>query len=378
MALMPDPTIAMTPIARSPRSHLPHILAALYAAAIVFASLQPFGPWLASPEGEPFWLLSTKMRTTRFDWLLNVVSYVPLGVFVALIPRRAHPVRRVAMGALAGFVLSFVMETLQAWLPTRDASLLDWATNTLGAGIGGALSAWIARRARLKRALSGARHAWFLDGKLGDVGLALMALWLVAQANPGVGLFAISWDPSAQIAGEVVPRDVVAFLTDAFESALQCVGMGLFVALLVRERRLFGAAIVTLIVAAMLAKGVVSAAMLRSAPWQSWLRPEVTFGVAIGALLLLLTASLARPVMVVACTVALLLSVALPPLVTDQQSVHVTLTLFNWRYGQLLNFNGLTHTVLLAWPLAATVWLFALAGQPDWGDGGTERQARIS
>ena len=29
------------------------------------------------------------------------------------------------------------------------------------------------------------------------------------------------------------------------------------------------------------------------------------------------------------------------------------LTLFNWRYGHLLNFNGLTRSVLLAWPLAA-------------------------
>jgi hypothetical protein len=317
------------------------------------------------------------MRTTRFDGIVNVIAYLPLGMFVALMPRRAHPVRRIATGALAGFVLSFAMETLQAYLPTRDASLLDWATNTLGAAGGGALAAWFARSAHLKRAVSNARNRWFMGGKLGDAGLALLTLWLVAQSNPGIGLFAISWDPSAQVAGSAPPREFAAFLIDAFESALQFVGVGLFVALLVRERRLFGAAILALIVAVSIAKGGVAAAMLRPEPWQSWLRPEISFGIAVGALLLLAAISLARPVMIVVSTVALLLSVALPPLVIDQQSVHITLTLFNWRYGQLLNFNGLTHTVLLVWPLAAGAWLFALAGQPNWGAGETGVKAGV-
>jgi VanZ family protein len=356
----------MTPIPRLPHSHLPHILAALYTAAIVFASLQPFGPWLAPPAGAPFWALSPDVRSTRFDWLLNIVAYAPLGLFAALVPRRAHPVRRIATGAVAGFVLSFAMETAQAYLPTRDASLLDWITNTLGAAGGGALAARFARSPRLKRAITGARNRWFIGGKLGDAALALLALWLVAQSNPAIGLFAISWDPSAAL-GATPPRDVAAFLVDAFESALQTLGMGLFIALMVRERRYLGAAIVALIVIATASKGGISMAMLRPPPWQSWLRPEISFGIAVGALALLAFIELARPVLIVACTVALLLSVAVPPIVSDTQSLHVTLTLFNWRYGQLLNFNGLTHTVLLAWPLAATAWLFALAGQPGWG-----------
>ena len=41
--------------------------------------------------------------------------------------------------------------------------------------------------------------------------------------------------------------------------------------------------------------------------------------------------------------------------------------MFSWSYGHLLNFNGLTHLVLLAWPLVASAYLFVLAGQPDWG-----------
>jgi len=44
------------------------------------------------------------------------------------------------------------------------------------------------------------------------------------------------------------------------------------------------------------------------------------------------------------------------------------LGLFSWSYGQLLNFNGLTHTVLLVWPAVASLFLFALAGRPGWGE----------
>jgi hypothetical protein len=47
---------------------------------------------------------------------------------------------------------------------------------------------------------------------------------------------------------------------------------------------------------------------------------------------------------------------------------HAPLWVFNWSYGHLLNFNGLTHTVVLLWPIAASIVLFALAARPDWGE----------
>jgi hypothetical protein len=34
----------------------------------------------------------------------------------------------------------------------------------------------------------------------------------------------------------------------------------------------------------------------------------------------------------------------------------------------LLNFNGLTRTVLMLWPIAASAYLFVLAGRPGWGE----------
>ena len=43
------------------------------------------------------------------------------------------------------------------------------------------------------------------------------------------------------------------------------------------------------------------------------------------------------------------------------------LATFDWHYGQLLNYNGLTRAALLVWPLLTAAWLFALAGRPAWG-----------
>ena len=120
-------------------------------------------------------------------------------------------------------------------------------------------------------------------------------------------------------------------------------------------------------VAAFLLKGLAAWLVLKPAAWEAWLKPGVAFGIAAGSLVLLLTAFMPRPAQVAACAIALLSSLLLPLAGSDLTALPAPLTLFNWRYGHLLNFNGLTHTILLVWPLAASAWLFALAGKPAWG-----------
>ena len=71
--------------------------------------------------------------------------------------------------------------------------------------------------------------------------------------------------------------------------------------------------------------------------------------------------------MIALCGIALLSSLLTPLVASDLLAARAPLTLFSWRYGHLLNFNGLTHTVLLLWPVAAAAWLFALSGRPAWG-----------
>ena len=69
------------------RTRLPHVLATLYGVAIVYASLEPFHPWL--PPQTPFFLFVTGQHWIRYDALLNALAYVPFGFFVALLRRGA-------------------------------------------------------------------------------------------------------------------------------------------------------------------------------------------------------------------------------------------------------------------------------------------------
>jgi len=364
----------MSATERRHRTLLPHALALLYSLAIAYASLQPFTPWLPPADGAPFWPFAPwPPRWTRFDMLANVLAYVPFGLFVALTAQRASPVTRAVHALCAGVTLSFGLETLQMFLPFRDANMIDLAANTAGTLAGAMLAAIIVRSERTRRALSALRHRVFLPGMLGDVGLALLTVWLAAQINPGIPLFAVTFDPDLAPVGigvvEAAMRpDRAAVLIEAAQSALQLTGVGLFLVLLLRDRRYIGGAVLLLIGAALLVKGVAAMLLLKPALWDAWLKPGVSIGIATGLLVLLCIVFMPRPVQLAACATALLASLLLPILVSDLPPARASLTLFSWRYGHLLNFNGLTQSMLLAWPLAVAAWLFALAGRPGWGD----------
>jgi VanZ family protein len=49
----------------------------------------------------------------------------------------------VLLAVIAGFVVSFAIEYLQAYLPARDSSLRDLITNILGTMIGAVAAAWM-------------------------------------------------------------------------------------------------------------------------------------------------------------------------------------------------------------------------------------------
>jgi VanZ family protein len=364
----------MAPLGRPQRTLLPHALALLYGIAIAYASLQPFTPWLAPADGTPFWPFAPwPPRWTRFDVLANVLAYLPFGLFVALTPRRATPAARAARALAVGMTLSFGLETLQMFLPSRDANLVDFFANAAGTLAGAFGAAIIVRSESTRTLLSAFRNRVFLPGMLGDIGIALLAVWLAAQINPGIPLFAVTFEadvlPAGLAAGAVTAHpDRAAVVIEAAQSALQLTGVGLFLVLLLRDRRHIGGAVLLLIGAALLVKGVSAMLLLKPAVWEAWLKPGVSIGIAVGLLILLCIVFMPRPVQLAACATALLASLLLPVLVADHSLTRASLTLFNWRYGHLLNFNGLTQSMLLAWPLAVAAWLFALAGRPRWGD----------
>ena len=144
-------------------------------------------------------------------------------------------------------------------------------------------------------------------------------------------------------------------------------GVGLFVALLMRERRHVAGAVLLLIGGATIVKGVAATMMLNPAVWEHWLTPSVALGVLVGSFVLALAIRLPRSAQVTLAAIALLSSLLATLFAPDLLFARVPVRLFNGPYGHLLNFNGLTHTVLLLWPAVASAFLFALAGRPGWG-----------
>jgi VanZ family protein len=371
-----------------PRTRLPHVLATLYGLAIVFVSLEPFSPWLPPPPGTPFFLFATApARWLRYDTLLNVLANAPFGFFVALLRRGATPAQRVIDAAIVGAAMSFAMESLQMYVPPRVASAVDLAANALGAVLGGLAAAALAR-SHAREAFYRARSRLFLPGHLGDVGLALLLLWLVAQTNPGIPLFAVTFDsdPAAPAPTALAPPPAPIVLAqppapDASEAAhektdavvqaagagFQMLGVGLFTALLLRRHRRTGTIVLALIAGALVVKSIAALVLLKPAVWESWLRPGTLIGIAAGAVALRIALALPRPVQVAACAVALLSSLGAPILAPELLTARAPLGLFDWHHGQLMNFNGLTRTALLVWPILTSAWLFVLAGRPAWG-----------
>jgi VanZ family protein len=353
-------------------SLLPHFLATLYGLAIVYASLQPFVNWMAPVPGAPYFLFAPwPPRWVRYDLVINVSAYLPFGFFVGLIPRwRGPPSRQLVWGIGTGALLSLAMESLQMYLPTRDANVADLVFNTTGSAIGALLAVAFARSPKAGVALASARERWFLPGAAGDIGLALLAIWLAVQANPAIPLFAAMYDSAARPAAEPATADVAATIVESAQSAFQLLGVGLFVALLMRERRHVTGAVLLLIGAAAIIKGVAATMLLSPAAGEHWVTPGVALGVAAGLILLALAIQLPRSVQVTLATIALLSSLLTTVFAPDLVFARAPLGLFNGPYGHLLNFNGLTHTVLLFWPAAASTFLFVLAGRPDWGEQG--------
>ena len=69
------------------------------------------------------------------DVVINVLGFIPLGFLGVhwLRQRMRGPIVRVAvLVVLAGFAVSFGIEQAQAYLPTRNSSLLDLITNVTG------------------------------------------------------------------------------------------------------------------------------------------------------------------------------------------------------------------------------------------------------
>lgn len=86
------------------------------------------------------------------DNALNVIVYVPFGALFYLTAARRSRVFALVIPAIAAFLLSCCMETMQLFAPGRVTSLIDVLCNTAGAVVGEAGALLLARRLHPVRA----------------------------------------------------------------------------------------------------------------------------------------------------------------------------------------------------------------------------------
>jgi len=298
-----------------------------------------------------------------------VLGYIPLGVLVlAAVLRSGGSLRSgIALGLLTLPALSFLMETLQYFLPGRVPSLADWLLNSVGAWLGVVLGLVLHHFGGLRR-WHVVREHWFVPHSAGA--LALLALWPVGLLFPA---------PLPLGVGQLLPR-----LRDWSESALAdtpwaltqgegwsdlplppgleivAIALGLLApCLLALSVARPGARRVLLVLFGLVVGVVVTtcSTMMNFGPQHAWawITPGTWTGLLVATMIGLLVCLLPRRVN---AALGLVVLTSLIALVTAAPTdPYLSVSLQAWEQGRFIHFYGLAQWIGWTWPFVSLVWL---------------------
>ena len=340
-------------------SSLPRHLVVAYGLLIVYACLNPLTGWRL--PGLPLLDYLTAPWPRYFTWLdlaFNVLGFLPFGFFLApLLGQHMAPGWAVLLAAAAGSTLSFSLETLQNFLPSRVASNVDLGCNSLGALLGALAGARWGPALFDRR---GGLHRWrqrrVLPGRQGDLGMLLLGLWLLAQLSPARALFATGDLRELLDLPQPLPFDPGRYMRlEAAVAATSVLAMGLMARQLMRRPGY--PALLTMILLGIATKTLASASFFIPPEPLHWATPGALAGLGVGSLMLLLALCLPAGLRQSLAHLALLVATALANLMpVNPYLANASLV----REGNFLNFHGLTHVVGALWPFLALLELSAL------------------
>lgn len=339
-----------------------------YVLILVYASLAPFVGW-QQPRG--ITLLDWPRYITYFDVLINIAAYTPLGALIAA--HLQHPLKPVTeknrrwlpiIGVVAatGFILSFSLEFLQAFLPGRVSSPVDFLANTVGAALGTVLTLTPKGR-QVTSWLVSLRHQYFSDAPATDWGILLLVLWVVAQLNPAIPFFEAGMLAEHAISatliasGTATPYDPLTLLPQVVGIALNVAAFAMFVSVLTHPDQLSLPQVVVILAVGFVAKLTMASLLLKVPQLVSSLAPATVIGVTSGLLMHLIFSKLRYRWRAFWAALFVFAGGVVAKLVSVYAALDQALGLFSWSYGQLANFASLTRWINEIWPLAALVLL---------------------
>ncbi|HET6756340.1 MAG TPA: VanZ family protein [Burkholderiales bacterium] len=193
-------------------------LALVYFGLILLECLFPFSGW--RDPSSPLFSFLFERRYSRFDLIANIAAYAPFGFLLAMcFFARLSAAGAVIAAILCGAFVSFAIEIAQVFVSGRVSSRIDLLANVGGCTIG-ALAAVVVSRTTLFARL---RATWFAPGGWADGGIALLALFVISAAKPAVPLI-----------GNLAPN--AGTFSIVINTMLNCLALGLFVAVIAKTR----------------------------------------------------------------------------------------------------------------------------------------------
>ena len=141
--------------------------------------------------------------------------------------------------------------------------------------------------------------------------------------------------------------------------ALNLLMLGVLLLTLLRGRRHVEGMLLVLGVVAF-SKFVAAAMLLKSWALLLWLNSEAVLGIFIGLFLLVLANRLTRMHLLWFGATITLCYLVLAHGILDSGSPSASLRLYHWHYGHMLNYNGLSQTIALAFPLLLLIYLWRI------------------
>jgi len=341
------------------RNTLPRYFLPAYILLIVYVSLSPFSGWLTPEHGAFQFLVAPWPRyITAFDVLANILAYMPVGMLLfELLVRRVGGYTALAIASLGGCLLSFTMESLQAYLPVRVSSLIDLLANTAGT-ICGAIFAAQMGRSWLARWMINWRHETFSDSSGTEFGEVLLAIWLFIQLNPSIPFFAAGTINSSQaMEWNATHSEPIYFLPQGLAVALNVCGFGLFSSVLLRPSVNAWRFAIGVIGLGIFLKTLAAGVLLKPPVMLSWFGKDVFIGVIGGLLLLWLAARMGHRWRIYVAAMTILAGGLLAKIAAIYDALSSILNVFSWSHGQLFNFTSATLLLNEFWPLVALAYL---------------------